>query len=168
MTTPILAGQKLRASDLNDALPLFAYATVATSRTSSTTLLDADGLALALAASSTYIVDGYLAYTAPDGGDFKAAWTIPSGATGHWTLFGLGTATTGSIGDISAYRRTSFTTAISLGGSDSFSSLLVALPRAYIVTTNAGTLQMQFAQDSSSGTATTVDIGSWLRAQKVS
>lgn len=167
MTSPFLAGQKLRAADLNDLLPLICRATADTSRTSSTTLLDATGLSVSLEASTAYLIDGYIAYDAGETGDLKVAFTIPSGATGHWSLFGIGTGTTGSIGDTTAVRVSALTSTCAVGGSAAFSSQLVALPRGYVLTSSAGTMQMQFAQDTSSGTSTTIKSGSWLRFTKV-
>lgn len=163
------AGQKLSASELNDLLFLFGVATVDTTKTSSTALGDATGLSVALEASSTYIIDGYLAYTAGATGDLKVALSAPSGATGSWGLYGLVTSSTASVGDISAVRVDAFGDAntATAGGSDSFSGALLCVPRGYITTTDAGTLQLRFAQNTSSGTSTVIEAGSWLRLLKV-
>lgn len=167
MTSPILAGQKIRGYDLNNLLPVLVMATADTSRVSSTVLLDATGLALPVEADAAYVIDGYIAYDSNATADFKAAFTAPSGAAGHWTLYGLGSATTGSVGDIGAFRSNAWTTAISAGGSDSFSGTLGAIPRGYLATDVAGTLQLQFAQNNSNVNATWVRTGSWLRAVRV-
>lgn len=168
MTTPFLAGQKLRAADLNDLFPVLCRATADTSRTSSTTLLNATGLAATLEANTAYLIDGYLAYDAGETGDLRAAFSIPAGASGHWSMLGIGTGTTGSIGDTSAVRASALTTAIAVGGSAAFSSALVALPRGYVLLGGtAGAVQLQFAQNTSSGTPTTIRAGSWLRFTKV-
>ncbi len=164
------AGARLLASTVNAALPIYAMATADTTKTSSTTLGDVTGMVLALEASSTYIVDGYLGYVAGATGDIKLAWTVPSGTTGHWCCYGLVTGSTGSVGDLNALRIAAFGDAntLLLGGSDSNSGLLAALPRLYVVTdTTAGSLQLRMAQNTSNATSTVVKLGSWLRAVKV-
>lgn len=166
----LTAGAKVRASVINGALPLYGRVTTDTTVTSSTTLVVATGFAIALEASSTYVCDGYMAYSAGATGDLKVAWTVPTGATGHWCLYGLDTASTGSIGSIDARRQTAFGTGTTqaIGGSDSFSGALACLPRLYIVTdTTAGDLGLQFAQNTSSGTSTIMRVGTWIRAVKV-
>lgn len=159
------AGQKLRASDLELATPLMAFATSVTTRTSTTTLADATGLVIPLAADALYALEGYLAYTAGATGDMKVAFTVPAGTTGHWALYPIATASTGSIGDLDARRQTSFGagTTQAAGGSDSFGGDLACPVLGYIDTAGtAGNLQLQVAQNTSSGTSTVIQSGSWL------
>lgn len=168
--TSLSAGAKLRASDVNAALPIYMRASADTTKTSSTTLGDVTGMSLALEASSTYVLDGYIAYTAGATGDLKVAWTVPTGTTGHWCLFGISSASTGGVGDLDARRIDAYGDANpqTIGGSDAGSSLVACQPRLYVLTsTTSGTMQMRFAQGTSSGTSTIVRIGSWIRAVKV-
>ncbi|MES2209433.1 MAG: hypothetical protein V4515_04520 [Chloroflexota bacterium] len=163
----IQGGQRILASELNLALPILARATADVTRTSSTTLTDATGLAIALEADALYALEGYLAYNAGETGDLKVAFTVPAGATGHWGLYPIATASTGSIGDLDARRQAAFgaATTQAAGGSAAFSSELMCPVFGYIDTAaTAGTLQLQFAQNTSSGTGTTLKAGSWLMA----
>jgi len=154
------AGQKLRASELNDFLPIMARATADTSKTSNTTLGNVTGLAVAVAASTAYALDGYLAYTGNSTGDIKFAWTIPTGLTGHW---GISSDDTTTPGDLKTSIATAYTTVITAGGGS-----LNATVKGYVLTdTTAGTLQLQFAQNTSNGTATVVKTGSWIRLTKL-
>lgn len=164
-----VGGQKLRASQLNFIAPVIARALSDSSRTSTTTLTDATGLGLSLEASAEYAVEGYLAYTAGATGDMKVAFTAPSGATGHWAIYPIATASTGSIGDLDARRQTAFgaATTQAAGGSGSFSGDLMCPVFGYIKTTGAGTLQLQVAQNTSDGTATIIRTGSWLMAWRL-
>jgi hypothetical protein len=158
-------GQKLKASDLNRAVPIVAYARVDTTRTSSTTLTDATDMAIALEADALYALEGYLAYNAGATGDLKCAFTVPTGTTGHWGLYPIATASTGSVGDLDARRQTSFgaATTQAAGGSDSFGSEMMCPVLGYIDTAGtAGNLQLQVAQNTSSGTSTVLKAGSWL------
>jgi hypothetical protein len=162
-------GQKIRASELNKALPILARCTADTTRTSSTTLTDATGLALSLEADALYGFEGYLAYDAGETGDFKVALSVPSGATGHWGLYGLATASTGSIGDLDGRRQQAFgdATTQAVGGSNSFDNRVMCPLFGYVATDVAGTLQVRFAQNASSGTSTVVKEGSWLAAWRL-
>ncbi len=168
--TAIPAGAKVRASELNAALPIFGRALADVSVTSSTTLVNADtGLAVALEADSIYVWDAYIAYDAGATGDLKLAWTVPAGVTGHWAGLGLGTGTAGSIGDMSAIRAAGYGSGntLSYGGSASFSGLLALRAVGFIDTAGtAGTLQLQFAQATSNATATILKGGSWIRVVK--
>jgi hypothetical protein len=168
--TSLTAGSRLTAAAVNAALPLYALLLGAVSKTSSTTLSAVTGFAIPLEANSTYVMDGYLAYIAGATGDLKIAFVGPTGTTGHWCLYGLSTASTGSFGDLDARRQTAFGTGTTqaIGGSDSFSGSLAAVPRLYVVTSStAGDFTMQYAQNTSSATATTISSGTWIRAVKV-
>lgn len=123
--------------------------------TSSATLQNDNELSLAVAANKTYVFDVYLAYTAGTTGDFKAALTFPSGAT----AFAAISATDGSSWTTTGLQ-------ISSGGSVSGGGLGVTIPvlqrwtGVLMVSSTAGTLQVQWAQNTSNGTATTVKAGS--------
>jgi hypothetical protein len=161
-----VAGQRLYASEFNAVIPISSRATGDLTRTSSTALTDVPGMICALEANKLYAIDGYVGYTAGETGDLKVALLAPTGATGHWALYGLSTASTGSIGDLDARRATAFGTGTTqaVGGSGSFNGDLACLLRGYVDTSStAGDLEMVAAQNASSGTATVVREGSWLR-----
>lgn len=164
---PLYAGQEVLASTVTEIMGRSAVKTSDTTVNASTTLVDATGLSLTLDADSTYILDSYIAYSSGATPDIKFAWTIPTGMTGHWALFGQTSSATGSVGSMDMRHATSFTTALAAAGSGSFSSLMVVLPRAYLVTDSAGTLQLQFAQNTSNASDTIVKTGSWIRCMKV-
>lgn len=165
------AGQKLRASELNNALNLVGYVPTDITATSNTTLADMTGFAVALEASTTYLVDGYLAYVAGNTGDIKLAFTVPTGTTGHWGVAGLDVTSLTSAGLLTAVRRDAFGDAntLALGGTNSGAlPALACLVRAYVVIGGtAGTLQGRFAQNVSNATSSVAKAGSWLRAVKV-
>ena len=165
-----LAGQKVRASEVNDLIPIVVRLTADRTVTSSTTLTAATGLAAAVDADTRYALTGYLAYTAGATGDLKVAVAAPVGAAGHWTLYAQDTAATGGIGSIVAKRATSFGTGTTQtgAGSDADGGAMACLPRGFVSTSDsAGTLQVYFAQNSSSATSTVLKAGSWLRLIKL-
>lgn len=166
----IAAGQKLRASEINDAMIKTVRAPSDISKTSSTAFSDVTGFALALEANCAYLFDGYIGYNSIAAADFKLALAVPAGATGHWGAHGLATTTTGSVGVINGERKAAFgdSNALAYGGSDLTIGALFVRPAGYILTSStAGVLQVRFAQNTSNATATVVVAGSWLRATKV-
>lgn len=154
------------ADDLPYSIELMRC-TADTTRNNSTTLLDATGLSLSLAANATYCFHGCLIYTSGATPDIKFAWTIPSGMTGWWALWPTVQAAAGTVGDVSCFWDTDFGAAQGAGGSDTLSGKCSVLPHGYVVTTNAGTLQVQFAQVTANASNTTVKIGSWLNFTRV-
>lgn len=163
------AGQKLRASEINDLINAVDYVNTDLSVTSSTALASSD-IAVALEANTTYVLDGFIAYNAGATGDFKIALNGPTGATGSWAAMGLATSTTASVGSINGVRLDAFTDTqvLSLGGSDSLGSALYALLRGVITTgATSGSLVLRYAQNTSNGTASILKNQSWIRAGKV-
>lgn len=163
----ILAGQRVRASDLNNNLPRIAQCTVTVAKTSNTTLGDVTGMVLSLAANAVYALDCYVAYNAGTTGDLKLAWNIPAGVTGTWTGWGPGTSATTGDTTINVVRLDAFGTAnvLTFGGTG---GLTACHPKGYVVVSStAGNLQLQYAQNVSNGTATTIIAGSWMRLTRI-
>lgn len=126
--------------------------------TSSTTLVDATGLSVTVAANSTYNFELDAKFTANSSGGLKWAFTVPAGASG----FCIGSAKA----NFSAVTTTDITTgagstAVLVDTTDSFRL------SGYIATSStAGTLQFQFAQNASTGTATIIKKGSTITGFK--
>jgi hypothetical protein len=136
----------------------FATKSVDQSVSNTTMTLDTN-LTIPLAVSSTYTVDIRGIFTAASGGDIKLSWgALPSGATFTWSgpssVSGTGSVFTGSVTD----------TWTGSGGSTErafwYSGIITT-------STTAGTLQFEFAQNTSNATATTMKAGSWLRLTRV-
>lgn len=143
---PPLAGQLRLASDL----PF----------TTTTALADVTGLSLALQANVTYGFDVYLSFTDAAAGGIKAAissdgtltatafeadgWIIDSGANGI-----KGNTQASSLGSTLASSTTSGTAGI-------------VQIKGCITVNVAGTMKVQAAQNTSSGTATTIKRGSYM------
>lgn len=143
------------------------WCTADTTRNNSTTLLNVTGMSVSLAASGTYLVDGALAYTTGATPDIKFAFSTTGSPAGWWSLMPVTAGSTGTIGDIVAFRDTSFTAAQSAGGSDTLSGNCTCMPKAYVVTTAAATMQLQFAQNTANASDTIVRVGAWMRFTRV-
>lgn len=167
-----LAGQKLRASALNN-LAKMAFMSSSVTVNNSTTFVNATGLSLSLDASTSYAIDGWLHWQSNPTPDIKFQWTVPSGMTGFWMLLGP----PGNVAPVAGSERINYgnfgvasqATSFSAAGDDEFTGtvFIAAFPHATFTTTNAGTLQLQFAQNTANGSDTILRIGSWIRAVKL-
>jgi len=84
MPVPVWSpGQVLTASDVNTwFVPVIAYKTTDLGRTTTSQTADPD-ITLAVAANSTYTVEGVLFYKSTTAGtDFQWTWAIPAGTAG--------------------------------------------------------------------------------------
>lgn len=161
-----VVGQVLTADDVNNWLVPMAVRKPSDEPVTSSTVLQADNdLLLALPASSVWDVSCCLLY---DGGttgssDFKWQWTVPAGATiaaGYTHNFFSGASLV-----MSANNFTAGTTQAS--GTNGAGNLLPVLIRmSVVISSTPGNLQLNWAQNTSSGTATKVRTGSTLLAQR--
>lgn len=130
--------------------------------TSSTTLTDATSLGFAIAANEEWTADFELdmggAFAAATG--FKLAVTVPSGATLNVVVVASPETTT----DASTYLKRTTTGGaaldFTLANCAGYNQALVRVSVWVLNSTNAGTVQLQIAQSTSSGTALTLRKGS--------
>lgn len=158
------AGERVTADLLNEFAPLSAVKSADESVTSSTTLQNDDSLFLSVAANTSYQISVLLVYNGGTQGssDLKVGWTAPSGATLVW---GIAYRDTGGAAHIGAGDITLTLAAGTNGTSNNYSVLVTA---TLTTGSTAGTLQLQWAQNTSSSTATTVKAGSSLIGTQLS
>jgi len=166
MAVPVwVPGQVLVASDVNNWLaPNGLLKPSAQSVTSSTTLVNDTALVLPLTANAQYIFRAMFAYTGAALGtaDMKFQWTLPAAATMVFALEGIGTAGGSFVGN--AFTQASLI-AIGTQGATNCGALLYG---SVTVGANTGNLQLQWAQNSSNVTSTTMQAGSSLELMRVS
>jgi hypothetical protein len=139
--------------------------------TSSTTLQNDDALTMAVAANTTYLLDGLLMWIGNTTGEIKFALTSPTGSTVHFAIAGPNNAIADGSGAASGEwlpvqnSTTSPTTSLNLGASTIMTH--GQLRGTLITGANAGSLTVQWAQQVSNGTATTIKAGSWMRLHQV-
>lgn len=165
MTTvgQIQAGSVLTAGMAQSVAPLSAYKSSNQSVTSSTTLVDDSALYVPLLASAVYFFTCVLGYEGGTRGssDIKVAWSLPTDASMVYALTGY---TTG--GDATAgYWETE--SASPTGTNGSTTPISAVLNGTVTMSSTAGNMQLQWAQNTSSSTATTVLAGSVLVAWQV-
>lgn len=157
------AGQVVRASDTE---VLWALKAADESVASSTTLQNDDTLLVTLEANATYEFVAHVGYVGNTTGDIKLAFTFPSGASCYWSGKG-GPASDDTFGSSGSTRHSvSFGDASGTSLSFAGSTTVLSVHILGVVTTasTAGTLQLQWAQNTSNATNTTVKAGSFLRA----
>ena len=133
--------------------------------TSSTTLQDDDQLVFAIPASEVWYMDMMLIVDGNSTADFKAKFTVPASCVMGWIIRDHMAA--GGSTSVRTIFTEANTALVEIDGSAGRAYPYVRI-EAYIVnSTNAGTIQLQWAQNTSNATATTVKKGSWLRARKL-
>lgn len=164
---PIRAGHIVNIADF-DIFGVTLFKTATESVTSSTALQNDDQLFFSVAANARYTLEGFIIYDGATSGDLKLAFTYPAGATFEWSNYGnTGPAAGTSLTDMNTVIQTNDARSVNATPTPSPPGLSLA-PRGYLITSStAGTLQLQWAQDTSSATATRVRAGSWLRLMKV-
>lgn len=146
---------------------LYAYKTVTESVTSSTTLQDDDTLQLTLPVGF-WRVSALLAVTGAAAGDIKIAWAFTGTATatfGARTCLGPAPGTTDTANS-SMFMRAAGQTVQVAYGTDGTGTTAIWEDLTLEVTAE-GVLKLQWAQNTSSGTATVMQIGSRLIARRI-
>lgn len=160
------AGQKITAALLLQMLPYYAFKPGATNVTSSTAVADDPDLQIPLTATGTFLLDGLILYSgaATGTGDLKMQMAYTGTlSSSNWTPMGVGiTSATASVN----FFGPAFGSPQSVG-SDGTSITMAARLGGYMVSSTTGTAKLQWAQNTSSGTATTVRAGSWMTLTQV-
>lgn len=163
-----VAGQKVRASELNSGQPLFARTFSDITVNNSTTLVDATGLVLPMLASAQYILNGMIKYQSGTTPDIKFALIGPSGSGGSWGGHALQTGAADTSDSIETFCADAIGSGnvIGYGGGGSLNTMFFL--RGLIFTTStAGNLQVQFAQNTANASNTIVRNESWMTLQRV-
>lgn len=148
---------------------------------SSTTLQNDDHLVASVLASSTYIVELDLMYEAHSSGDLKCGFTTPTSSVLRWgssSIFGstAQSSWTGYTASALSFAELAFqiggagggqTDNLSFGGNGSAYVLGLKLSGILVTAGTAGNIQFQWAQGTSSATATKVLQNSTMRLIKV-
>ena len=151
----IYAGQRLTSGLLMSMMPQWALKTASTSRSATTTLASDPDITLSVTANARYIVQGLLLFAADPTADLKIGWTAPTNANFQWSMIGQSTAATAGSGSVITDGQDLTSTSFGLGGVTSNAKTMTAQLRGYLtVGSTAGTFALQWAQSTSSATAT--------------
>jgi len=134
--------------------------------TSSTVLVNDTALAIPVSvASAQYNFEAFFLYQGGTGGasDLKLQWNVPAGATLNYAIAGLGSGG----GNLASNAFISGTpAAVRTNGAGNL--LTAVLSGTLIMGVTTGTLQLQWAQNNSSGTSTQMMAGSSAELMRVS
>lgn len=156
---------------LEFAVPVFAYKTVAESVNNSAVVQDDDHLFVSVAANARYRIIMHLVVTSTSTTpDLIFRFNGPAGATFTGSAAGLSTAATAVTGELNAgalANITSFPTSnfgyASLSGTHG-----IIFVGSLLVGSTAGTLQLMWAQNTATAVNVTVAIGSSLELRRIS
>ena len=159
--TTFKAGNRQTAAALNGAIGLTAIKGADTARTSTTTLTADPDLTVAVLANTTYVVRFSLLYKggATNASDFKFGFSVPAGAT-----FAGGAITIANPLAVAILPVASASSVLVSYSNGTGNPLWCQVTAGLIVSGTAGSLALTWAQNTSSGTATTLMTGSSLQA----
>lgn len=137
--------------------------------TSSTTVQSDDHLTFAIGASEMWTVTYYLhAACVAANADFKAALSVPAGATGRLGVMGISLSATLSEASVKNQSFPGLTTPLSAGVPATATADTLILYHATIVnSTTAGNVVLQWAQNTSQADGVTLKSGSCLVATRL-
>ncbi|OQR64785.1 hypothetical protein B6E66_07445 [Streptomyces maremycinicus] len=162
----IYAGDFLDADLMMSMLPLDARKTVSTSRASNIVVAADPELVLTVAANAEYRIEFYFRISGDPAADMDIKFTVPSGATGSYTVTGRLAGTSTADSDA----RTS--TRIAFGVETQFSTPSTAAAQANhgagrLITTTGGTFSIDWAQTVSNATASVMEADSWISLRRI-
>jgi hypothetical protein len=166
MTAPgnIAAGGRILAADIRSVAPLAVIKGADETVTSSTTLQNDDALVLPVVANGTYIFWCYLDYEGGTQGssDIKWQWAVPASATlRYWAGY------IGTTGTLHGSATITGGTSVSAGTGGTSVLMGAFMKGTLIVSSTAGNIQLEWAQNTSSGTGTIVHAQSELTLWRI-
>ena len=121
-------------------------------------------LTAAVEASAVYLVETYLIYNSSTVADINIAWAVPSGATIKWVSDGLSSAAANAVSSLDRTALTAGSNRV-MGG---VAADAVAMPVGVLtVSATAGSLTLQWAQNTQEATDTKMLTGSWIRLTRI-
>jgi hypothetical protein len=154
-------GVTVTSDELMQMTPLWAVKPAATPRASTTTVTNDTDLTISLPRAGTWAFEAWLNYTGGTLGSSDLKLTMAYSGTSTFGVWGLNGITTASTSGMNAGANgLTGTLAIGTSGGTFFTADIKGL----VVATTTGTLSLQWAQNTSSATATNLRQGCWLRA----
>jgi hypothetical protein len=166
----ILAGQKVTADLLTSMQPLHAAKTANTSRASTTAVTADPELQLSVTANAEYIFTFYLRIGGIQAGGIDIMMTTPSGASGSYSCTRL---TADASADTGQTEETRSSTRITYNVETEFSPVSTSANQVLegsgrlIMGSTAGTFSVDWAQNASNATATTMHSDSWISLRRI-
>lgn len=165
---PLAAGQRITAALLRSMLPQTVRKTADESRSATTTLADDTHLVFAAEAGAVYTMWGWIKYFADNTPDIKMQFTVPAGCLGEWAWMMPGSGTlAGSINGYSIRTESNDVNVVRTGYGTSDTQQNTPVSGLFRMSTTPGNIALQWAQNVSNATATTLYTDSWLMFQRI-
>lgn len=163
-----LAGETITAAMLRSMLPQTVRKTADETRSATTTFADDTHLVFAAEANAVYTMVGWIKYFADPTPDIKIQFSTPSGCLGEWAWMmpGSGTLAAGTVG-YSIRTETNDVGGSRTGYGTSDTSQFTPMSGLFRMSTTAGNIALQWAQNTSNATATGVYTDSWLQFTRI-
>lgn len=159
----LLAGQRLRASLLRSMLPQTVRKTADESRSATTTFTDDTHLVFPAEVAAVYTMWGWIKYFADPTPDIKMQFSVPSGCLGEWAWIMPGSGTAAGItSGYSVRTETNDVASFRTGYGTSDTQHFTPVSGLFRMSTTAGNIALQWAQNTSNATATTLYTDSFL------
>lgn len=167
LTTLPAAGQKIRAATVSalitEVRPIGVRKSGDQSVTSSTVLVNDSELTAAVVASALYKFTLVSRYDATTASDFKTGFSVPSGTTMNYVAHGI--AAGGTVYNLFDQDQTSTPTFEGAGAGTIRNATYVG---TIVTSSTAGSVNFQFAQGTSGGTASISKAGSLFVVERLS
>lgn len=164
------AGQRLRASLLRSMLPQTVRKTADTSRSATTTYEADPHLVFENAeANAVYTMWGWVKYFADPTPDIKIRFTVPTDCLGEWAWIVPGSGTP-SLATTTGYSIRTETNDVGVGRTGygtGDTQQMTPLGAVFRMSTTAGSISLEWAQNTSNATATVLYTDSWLMFQRI-
>lgn len=156
----VLAGTILSAALLQEIAPWTAWKSADTPRSNTTTLANDPDLSVPVVANGSYLFlcGLFAAGAAISTGDLKVTFTWPAGGNGKWWSAGFATASATPNFNV-ARTASGSTVAFGVNGASSSGAILLG---SLLNGSTAGSLTLQWAQNTSNATATTLQANSGI------
>jgi hypothetical protein len=160
----VAAGARITAAMLRAVSPNAAYKGSNQSVVSSTTVVNDNALFVPVLANGVYLFEAFISYSGFTRGvsDLKMNWAAPSGSVLNWMPMFLNTS-----GTLVAAGGNGLGAVIQAGTNGVSNNFTVTGLGTLSVGSTAGNMQLQWAQNTSSTTATMVQAGSLLALWQV-
>jgi hypothetical protein len=166
----LLAGQRITAAMLESMQPLWIGKTVTTDRPSTTTITADPELVLPVEANAEYIFEFYLRISGVQAGGIDIQPTTPTGGTGSYSCTRLtadATADTGQAVETRTSTRLLFNVETEFSPVSTTAHQVLEGSGRLITAGTSGNFSIDWAQNASNATATSMHSDSWIQLTRV-
>lgn len=160
-------GEVLVSSDVNTwFVPRAAVKVSATSRANSTQSADPE-LTLPVDSSAIYHLTVVLHFDGPTAGDIQVQWAAPAGTAMTMVLMGLVATAALNTDDVTFGAPTASPWAVAAGCLGAGTNTALMLAGTVVTSSTAGTLALNWAQQTTNATPTILHVGSMMKLDRI-